>query len=286
VLPKSASSDPVTLLTRRIPRTGEALPIVGLGTWRVFDVAVPGPETKALVEVLQRFSEAGARLIDTSPMYGAAEEALGSLIKESGVAPPPFLATKVWISGKREGIAQMEASFRKLRAKSLDLIQVHNLVDAHTHLETLEEWREAGRVRYTGVTHYFESAFDDLEKILEEKHPDFVQLNYSLGERAAERRLLPCAARVEAAVIVNRPFGSGELFARVRGKPLPPWADEVGCLSWAQYFLKYVLSHPAVTCAIPATGRADHLLDNLGGGRPPLPTDVQRRKMAAYFDSL
>jgi diketogulonate reductase-like aldo/keto reductase len=276
----------VTLLTRRIPRSGEPLPVVGLGTWRAFDVAVPGPETPALLDVLRLFSESGARLIDTSPMYGAAEEAIGSLVKESGISPAPFLATKVWITGKREGVAQMEASLRKLRVKAIDLIQVHNLVDAHTHLETLDEWRESGRVRYTGVTHYIESAFDDLEKILEEKRPDFVQLNYSLGERGAERRLLPCAARVDAAVIVNRPFGSGDLFARVRGKPLPPWAGELGCATWAQFFLKYVISHPAVTCAIPATARPDHLADNLGGGRPPLPTDAERRKMAAYFDSL
>jgi diketogulonate reductase-like aldo/keto reductase len=272
------------LTVRTIPRTGEALPVVGLGTWRVFDTSPSGPRKEPLLEVLRRFSSGGARLVDTSPMYGQAEGTLGGLAGEAGVSL--FLATKVWISGKREGVAQMESSFRKLRATTLDLIQVHNLVDVETQLDTLEGWKQAGRVRYTGVTHYVESAFPDLERVLERRRPDFVQFNYSLGERGAEGSLLRTAERLETAVIVNRPFGSGELFGRVRGKSLPPWAKDIGCSTWAQFFLKYVLGDPAVTCAIPATAKAEHLEDNMAAGRPPLPSAEQRARMAAYFASL
>src|SRR5947208_4990847 len=268
-------------LARRIPKTGEAIPAVGLGTWQVFDVASDAKEKAQAQETLKVFVELGGRVIDSSPMYGSSESVTGELAVALGGKAKLFVATKVWTSGRQAGIRQMEDSMRKLRVERLELMQVHNLVDAGTHLATLREWKNAGRVRYLGVTHYHAGAHADLEKIIRPGDIDFVQVNYSLAEPEADRRLLAAAADSRTAVIVNRPFAEGSMFRRVRDKALPAWGQEIGCASWAQFFLKWILGHPAVTCAIPATSRVEHLADNMAAGTGPLPDAAARNRMAA-----
>jgi diketogulonate reductase-like aldo/keto reductase len=274
------------LLHRSIPKTGEAIPAVGLGTWQGFDVAGNAAQTAQAREALKALVDLGGRLIDSSPMYGSAESVSGQLAQELGVQPKLFVATKVWTSGRQAGIRQMEDSMRKLRVERLDLMQVHNLVDASTHLATLRDWKKTGRVRYLGVTHYHAGAHGDLEKYIKPGDIDFVQVNYSLAEPEADRRLLAVAAESRTAVIVNRPFAEGAMFGRVKGKPLPEWAKDIGCASWAQFFLKWILAHPAVTCAIPGTRNARHIADNMGAASGPLPDEAMRKRMAAHFDSL
>jgi len=278
----SAANGP---LARRVPKTGEAIPAVGLGTWQVFDVASDAKEKAQAQETLKVFVELGGRVIDSSPMYGSSESVTGELAAGLGVNKL-FVATKVWTSGRQAGLRQMEESMKKLRVERLDLMQVHNLVDAATHLATLREWKKAGRVRYLGVTHYHAGAHADLEKIIGPGAIDFVQVNYSLAEPEADRRLLAAAADSRTAVIVNRPFAEGSMFRRVRDKPLPAWAQEIGCASWAQFFLKWILGHPAVTCAIPGTRNPRHVADNLGAASGPLPDEAMRRRMSVYFESL
>jgi len=273
-------------LARRVPKTGEAIPAVGLGTWQVFDVASDAKEKAQARETLKVFVELGGRVIDSSPMYGSSESVTGELAAALGVKGRLFVATKVWTSGRQAGIRQMEDSMRKLRVERLDLMQVHNLVDAPTHLATLREWKSAGRIRYLGVTHYHAGAHADLEKIIRPGDVDFVQVNYSLAEPEADRRLLAAAADSRTAVIVNRPFAEGSMFRRVRDKPLPAWAQEIGCTSWAQFFLKWIIAHPAVTCAIPGTRNPKHVADNLGAASGPLPDEAMRRRMSVYFESL
>jgi diketogulonate reductase-like aldo/keto reductase len=270
-----------TILARAIPSSGERIPAIGLGTWRTFDVGTSASVRAPLREVLQRFVELGGRVVDSSPMYGAAESVVGDLAAELGVGDRLFLATKVWTSGRETGIAQMQQSLRRLRARRLDLMQIHNLLDWRTHLRTLRDDQQAGRLRYVGVTHYTASAYDELERVLRGEPLDFVQVNYSLGEREAERRILPLARDRGVAVLVNRPFTGGGLFERVRGEALPPWAGEAGCESWAQVFLKWILGHPAVTCVIPATSRVPHLADNMQAGLGSLPDEAARARVAA-----
>ncbi len=274
------------LIRRQVPRTGELLPAIGLGTWQTFDVGKKEPERASLREVLREFVRLGGSVIDSSPMYGQSERLVGDLAAELGVQKQLFLATKVWTSGREAGIRQMEESFKRLRAQRIDLMHIHNLVDWRAHLVTLRRWKEQGKVRYIGVTHYTESAYEELGRVLESEELDFVQLNYSIAERAAERRMLPLAAERRLAVLVNRPFAEGALFKRVRGKSLPPWAKEIGCASWAQFFLKFVISHPAVTCAIPATSKVDHLRDNMQAGIGSLPDASARSRMARYVEGL
>jgi diketogulonate reductase-like aldo/keto reductase len=270
-----------TILTRRIPSTGETIPVVGLGTWQTFDVG-PSPVARApLEDVLGAFVELGGRLVDSSPMYGRSEEVVGDLAANLGLQPKLFIATKVWTSGKAAGIRQMEESMRKLRSGRIDLMQVHNLVDVDTHLATLEGWKRDGRVRYVGVTHYTAGSHEAVARLIASTPVDFVQINYSVGERGAERRLLPLAQERGAAVIANRPFAGGGLFRRLRQKPLPVWAAEIDCDSWAQVLLKFVVSHPAITCAIPATSRATHLRDNMKAAYGRLPDGKLRARIAA-----
>lgn len=264
---------------RTVPSSGERLPVIGLGTWQTFDV--DAADREPLAEVLEAFVGLGGRLVDSSPMYGRAESVLGDLAAERGVAETLFVATKVWTRGRREGVEQMEASMRKLRADPIDLMQVHNLLDVETQLETLREWKEAGRVRYVGVTHYTSSAYPELERVLERHRLDFLQINYSVGEREAERRLLPLAAERGVAVIANRPFAGGGLLPRLGQRPLPGYAKELGCKSWAQLLLKFVVSHPAVTCAIPATSKLAHLRQNMRAGTGALPDEALRQRIAA-----
>jgi aryl-alcohol dehydrogenase-like predicted oxidoreductase len=273
-------------LERRIPKTGEALPAVGLGTWQAFDVAGDPKEQAQAKETLKVFAATGGRVIDSSPMYGSSEAVTGQLVAELGLPGPLFVATKVWTSGKEAGIRQMEDSMRKLRVERLDLMQVHNLVDVQTHLATLRDWKAAGRVRYLGITHYHSGAHADLARLIQPGDIDFVQVNYSLAEPEADRRLLGVAADRGTAVIVNRPFAEGAMFGRVKGRALPEWAKDGGCASWAQYFLKWILANPAVTCAIPGTRDPRHVGDNLGALAGPLPDAALRRRMAEHFNSL
>ena len=281
--PSRAGASPV--LERPIPSSGEKLPVVGLGTWRTFDVGAAAAEREPLNEVLGRLVALGGRVVDSSPMYGTAESVVGDLAGELGMTDKLFLATKVWTSGREAGIAQMEQSLRRLRTGRLDLMQIHNLLDWRTHLRTLRQWKETGRVRYLGVTHYTSSAYGELERVLRSEPLDFVQVNYSLGEREAQRRILPVAHERGIAVLVNRPFSEGGLFQRVRGQALPPWAAELDCESWAQFFLKWILAHPAVTCVIPGTSRPQHVVDNMKAGLGRLPDAATRERMAALVAS-
>jgi diketogulonate reductase-like aldo/keto reductase len=274
-----------TMLTRTIPKSAggtEALPAIGMGTWQTFDVGGDAAARAPLVETLRVFFQAGARVIDSSPMYGRAESVVGDLLSGFPDARP-FLATKVWTTGKEAGVRQMNQSFQRMRTKVMDLMQVHNLVDWRTHLDTLRGWKQEGRVRYLGVTHYSQGAFDELERIIAKEAIDFVQLPYSITWRDAERRLLPAARANGVAVLVMQPFETGALFRRVRGKSLPDWAAGLEIASWAQYFLKWILGHPAVTCPIPASADPRHMADDLRAGIGPLPDEATRRKMVEYL---
>ena len=273
-------------IKKPIPKTGELLPVIGLGTWQTFDVGAGKAARDPLRQVLSEFVRLGGRVVDSSPMYGKSEGVAGDLAAELGIQKQLFFATKVWTSGRDAGVRQMDESFKRLRTQRMDLMQVHNLVDYRVHLSTLRRWKEEGKVRYIGVTHYTASAHDELARVLAGEDLDFVQINYSLGERDAEKRLLPVAADRRIAVLINRPLGAGGLFTKVRGKPLPAWANEVGCASWAQFFLKFVISHPAVTCAIPATSKTAHLIDNMQAGVGSLPSAAVRKQMADYFAAL
>lgn len=281
-----ATAQMPNLIQRTIPSSGEKLPVIGLGTWQVFDAGNDAAARAPLKDVLRVFFAAGGRLLDSSPMYGSSESVVGDLCSELNACEPLFMATKVWTRGREEGIREMETSFRRMKVKQMDLMQVHNLLDVATHTRTLLDWKAQGRVRHIGITHYTASAYAEVEKSLKSAPWDFLQINYSLGERDAEQRLLPLARERGVAVIANRPFAEGAMFRRVRGKPLPPWAGEIGVASWAQYFLKWILGHPAVTAAIPGTGKAEHMADNLAAGRGALPDERQRQRMAAYYDSL
>lgn len=274
----------VVMLQRIIPSTGEALPAVGLGTWIQFDVGPSAAERALLQEVLQRMAAGGARVIDSSPMYGRAEAVVGELTQASGVADRFFYATKVWTPGEGSGKKQIAESFRKLQRPTLDLLQIHNLVDWRVHLKTLRRLKEEGAVRYIGITHYQSAAHGQLEEILRHEPIDFVQVNYSIGERHAERSLLPAAQERGVAVLVNRPFEGGSAFKTLRGKALPAWAADLGISSWGQFFLKYILAHPAVTCVIPGTSNPEHLLDNMKAAEGPLPAEAARAKMVEIVE--
>ena len=279
-------SESSTMLARAIPSSGEKLPVIGLGTWQKFDVDLTAATRTALGEVVSLFVKRGGRMIDSSPMYGRAEEVVGELTSALGIRDKLFLATKIWTRGKESGIESIEHSMALLRTKRVDLMQVHNLLDVQTHLATLRHWKEQGRIRYLGVTHYNSSAFPEIEKILKSEKMDFLQINYSLMEREAEQRVLPLAQERGVAVIVNRPFGAGDLFDKVRSKPLPDWAGDFECQSWAQFFLKWIVANPIVTCAIPATGKPHHLEDNMQAGFGQLPDANTRRRMVELVSSL
>jgi aryl-alcohol dehydrogenase-like predicted oxidoreductase len=283
---KKARAQSTPTLKRPIPRSGEMLPAVGLGTWQTFDVGAEAAERAELKEVLRSLVDGGGSVVDSSPMYGQAERVVGDLAAELKLREKLFFATKVWTRGRDSGIRQMESSLRLMRTQRMDLMQVHNLEDLAVHAQTLREWRDAGRIRYLGITHYHSGAHGELERLVRSREWDFVQFNYSMAEREAEARLLPACAEAGVAVIANRPFSMGGLFPRVKGKPLPAWAAEFDCRSWAQFFLKYILSHPAVTCAIPGTRRAAHLRDNLQAGAGRLPDAKMRRRMVEYLEQL
>jgi diketogulonate reductase-like aldo/keto reductase len=271
-----------TMLKRPIQsaKEDEALPVIGMGTWNTFDVGGSTEERQPLLEVLRTFYRAGASVIDSSPMYGNAEAVTGDLISELNEQPHTFYATKVWTRGLDNGVAQIEQSMRRMKTARLDLLQIHNLLDWRTHVSTLRRMQIEGRVRYIGVTHYTESAYADLEAALTGETFDFAQFNYSIASREAEKRLLPLCQERGISVLINRPFEEGELFTRVGNRKLPAYAKQIGCHSWSQFFLKFIISHPAVTCVIPATARVEHMKDNLQAGFGPMPDAKLRERMA------
>lgn len=281
--PLMGSDEGPARITRPIPKGGELIPVIGLGTSRVFDVGSSESERAAVKAVLDALVESGGRVVDTAPMYGRAEGVVGELVATEGLRSRLFLASKVRTTGHDAGLAQLETSLKLVGAGRMDLMQVHNLVDVKTQLATLRKLKEAGRIRYVGVSHWNASGHAELEQTLRDEALDFVQLNYSIVEREAEARLLPLAIERRVAVLVNRPFARGDLFDRVKGKPLPDWAASFDATSWGQFFLKFVVSHPAVTCAIPATAKVEHLRDNMAAGFGRLPDQATRERMAAMF---
>ncbi|MEL7186999.1 MAG: aldo/keto reductase [Pseudomonadota bacterium] len=273
------------MLTKPIPSSGEQLPVVGLGTYSVFDVDSTADEIAARKTILERLTGAGGSVIDTSPMYNRSEGVIGDVIDAGIERDKLFLATKVWTDGRAAGLKQMQRSAELMSTKVIDLMQVHNLRDTAVHMASIREWQEDGRIRYSGLTHYTASAQAALAREMQEFEPQFIQINYSLGEREAEERVLPMAADLGIAVIINRPFQAGRLFRTVSGKTLPNWAMEFA-ESWGQFFLKFIISHPAVTCVIPATSKPHHMIDNLGAGRGPLPDAATRKRMAEFFKTV
>lgn len=268
------------MVHRPIPSSGEEIPIIGMGTWQTFDAGDDTAAREPLRDVLRIFVESGGRVVDASPMYGSSEEVLGDLAAELGVQDRLWWATKVWTEGRTEGVEQMEESMRLLRRRRIELMQVHNLVDAATQLETLQAWKEEGRIDYIGITRSNSNAFPEVERWMDDERLDFIQINYSLREREAEARVLPKAQERGIAVMLNRPLGGGALFRRVEGMEIPAWARAIGISAWSQFFLKFAVSHPAVTCAIPATSNPEHMRENMGAGVGRLPDAATRRRMA------
>jgi len=276
-----------TPLLKKIPVSGEAIPAIGLGTWQAFDVAPNDAQAADCVEVVRTLFATGGRLVDSSPMYGRAEALIGYARQKLDGTPQMFTATKVWTRGKSEGIAQMNQSLKLWSLDRFDLMQIHNFLDWETHLATLKDWKAQGRIRYIGVTTSHDQRETEMLRAIEKETAfDFVQFNYSIGDRMAEKRLLPAAADHRKAVIVNQPFGTGNLFGRVKGKALPPWAAGLAITAWSQFFLKFVISHPAVTCAIPATSSVAHMRENMAALQGPLPDERQRQQMAEHFARL
>ena len=284
--PSAVSAAEKTPLARKIPSSGEALPVIGLGTARAFDVGVGGPTRSQLAPVLQSFFDNGGKLIDSSPMYGRAERVVGELMKDMIGVDGYFAAGKVWIDGKDGGIVQMTRSMALMGVEVMDLMQIHNLRDWRTHLATLRDWKDQGLIRYIGVTTSHGRGHDELEQVMTEQDLDFVQFSYNIGDRAAEERLLPLARDRGQATLVNRPYRRGSLFAKVKGQPLPDWAAEADIASWGQFFLKFILAHPAVTNVIPATSDASHMVDNMGAGFGRVPDEAMRRRMIEHFEAL
>ena len=273
------------MIFREIPSTKELLPVIGIGTWKAFDASDATSMTR-LGEVIALMHNGGGTLIDSSPMYGRAEEVIGQLTSGLKTSDDFFYATKVWTEGREAGIHQMNESMRLMQRNSIDLMQIHNLVDWKTHLKTLRDWKESGKVRYIGITHYTDAMHDELVRIIGEVSLDFVQFNYSITARNAEKRLLPAAADKGIATLINRPLGEGKLMAAVRDQPLPVWASDHGIGSWGQFFLKFIIAHPAVTCVIPGTGNPDHMRDNIEACQGELPDEQGRIKMAAYVAAI
>jgi len=275
-----------SLIQRKIPSTGESLPVIGIGTARRYEAVTTEADRAPLREVLRQFKEMGGKVIDTAPSYGTAETVVGDLVAELNIRESLFIATKLGTRGLDAGIAQLEQSFRRLRTPRVDLIAVHNLQDTQTQLRTLRQWKQAGRIRYVGITTSFERQHAEFEQTMKAEALDFIQVDYALDNRKADQRILPLAADRGMGVMINLPFGRGRLFKAVQGRSLPPWAGEFDCSSWAQFFLKYIVSHPAVTCAVPGIAKVDYLVDNLGAARGRLPDAAMRRRMESFIDGL
>jgi len=275
-----------TVIKKPIPSTGELLPVIGMGSSGTFEVSGNSEEREKLLPVLRTFFDNGGTLIDSSPMYGSAEAAIGELLKEVTNKDKLFSATKVWIDGKKPGIEQMQRSMKLWGVSKFDLMQIHNLRDWKVHLETLRQWKADGKIRYIGITTSHGQFHDELETILKKAPFDFVQFSYNIENREVESRLLPIAGDKGIASLINRPFQRGGMFSKVKGKPLPAWVKEFDCESWGQFFLKFIVSHPEVTCVIPATSKPHHMLDNMGAGLGGLPDAKTRQRMIEYFSSL
>ena len=284
--PRSVLAASPQVITRAVPATGEQIPVIGMGTWITFNVGTSAKLRDRRVDVLKTFFDLGGAMVDSSPMYGTSEEVVGYCLERLGNAEKLFSATKVWTVSEARGIAQMEESERLWKAGPLDLMQVHNLLDWETHLKTLAEWKAAKRIRYIGITTSHGRRHEDFEAVMTSQPIDFVQFTYNMIDREAEQRLLPAAADRGLAVIINRPFRRGALFDKFESHPLPEWAREFGAANWAQFFLKFVISHPAVTCAIPATSRVEHMEQNMGAANGPLPDQAMRKRMVQYVESL
>ncbi len=274
-----------SMMTKKIPSSGEALPVVGLGTYQVFDVESEPDEIKLRRHIVELLTSNGGNLLDTSPMYNRSERIIGDVIESADNRDELFLATKVWTDGKAAGIHQMQQSAKLMRTETVDLMQVHNLRDTAIHMSSIRDLQAEGKIRYSGLTHYTAGAHSALVAAMQEHKPDFIQINYSLGEREAEQRVLPAAADQGVAVLINRPFQAGRLFAAVKGRALPDWAVPFAA-SWGQFFLKFIISHPAVTCVIPATSKPHHMIDNMGAGMGDLPDASLRKRMAEFVTSL
>lgn len=285
ILPAVGLAEERRMISRPIPSSGEELPAVGLGTYRVFDTSSSAEEIAIRQEIVDLMLGEGGSVIDTSPMYNRSEKVIGDVIDAGSPRDAMFIATKVWTDGRDAGITQMERSAQLMNTNVIDLMQVHNLRDTDIHMKTIRDWQQDGRVRYNGLTHYTESAFDRLETAMKKHRPDFIQINYSLGEREADERILPLAGDMGIAVLINRPYQSGRLFGLVSGESLPGWAMDFAA-SWGQFFLKFIISHPTVTCVIPATSKPHHMRDNLEAGFGQLPDDPMRQRMIKYMASL
>ncbi len=273
------------MIQHRIPSSGESVPVIGIGTSRRYQGTTEA-ERATLREVLRRFKELRGTVIDTAPSYGNAETVVGDLVADLGIRNSLFLATKVGAHGRDAGIEQMEQSLKRLRTPKIDLIAVHNLRDTQTQLRTLRDWKQAGRIRYVGITTSTDWQYREFEQAMTIEALDFIQVDYAIDNRNAEQRILPLAADRGMAVMINLPLGRGRLFEAVRGQDLPRWARDFDCTSWAQFFLKYVVSHPAVTCAIPGTAKVEYVIDNLGAARGRLPDPAMRRRMEHFIDQL
>ncbi|MBO9203193.1 MULTISPECIES: aldo/keto reductase [Niastella] len=273
------------MISRTIPSSGETIPVIGMGTYNTFDTSENAAKDY-LTSVLNTFYQGGGRLLDSSPMYGNAERVVGVLTSKAPYANELFYATKVWTTGRENGIRQMEDSISLMKRKTIDLMQVHNLSDWKTYLPLLREWKEAGKIRYIGITHYTDSSHAELEKVMRATPVDFVQFNYSIQERRAEDHLLTVAAELGVATLINRPFGQGRLFSQLSSQPLPDWAGDLNIKSWGAFLLKYIIAHPAVTCVIPASSNAKHVAENMQAGEGPLPDEKMRAKMVACLRGL
>jgi len=273
------------VIRRTIPSSGESVPTIGIGTSRRYQGTTEA-ERRQLREVLRRFKDLGGKVIDTAPAYGNAETVVGDLVAELGIRDSLFIATKVGAQGRDAGIDQMEQSLKRLRTPKIDLIAVHNLRDTQTQLRTLREWKQAGRIRYVGITTSSDRQYQEFEQTMKTEALDFIQVDYAIDNRNADQRILPLAADRGMAVMINLPFGRGRLFGAVQGQKLPPWASDFDCASWAHFFLKYIVSHPAVTCAIPGTATVEYIVDNLGAARGRLPEPAMRRRMERFVDQL
>ena len=282
---QSLFAEPGPMLTRPIPSSGEQLPVVGLGTWRVFDVAGTDEELNVRRAIVDLLIERGGSLIDSSPMYSRSEKIIGDVVRSGGSRNKLFLATKVWTNGKAAGESQMRRSIDLMNAGRIDLMQVHNLRDLAVQMGTIRDLQQEKLIRYSGVTDYRASALDEIEDAMRTHKPQFIQINYSVAERDADKRILPLAQDLGIAVLINRPFVSGRLFREIDNVPMPGWATAFAD-SWGQFFLKYIIGNPAVNCVIPATSKLHHMTDNLGAGNGELPDNATRQRMAAFVDSL
>jgi len=286
ILPRIASATEARVIKKTIPSSGERLSVIGLGTSRTFDVGGSESSISPLVEVIQAFFDRGGQLIDSSPMYGSAESVTGALLKQVKNKQGLFTATKVWTNGKDEGMRQMQHSMERIGVDTIDLMQIHNLRDWRVHIDTLADWKAQGKIRYIGITTSHGRYHEDLEKIMQQLPLDFVQFSYNITNRVAEQRLLPIARERGIATLINRPFQRGSLFRLVKGEPLPEWATEIDCASWGQFFLKFIASHPGVTCIIPATSKLKHMVDNMAAGYGRLPDERTRQRMIEYVEWL